>query len=234
MNLNLYSVDLSIWEGSQYLISEGKELEQVTRDDWSRMIKGLYDWICDLQRAEGKRRPKDERLQDLMYAYGRRRPLKFALLTVISKSHKRHLNRKLKPTVYHAHMLVYGYRVSVVVGLIKYYWTHVKGYAKSEPSVYDIKCYNDGKLIYNLAQQEGKPKVCISPAVTVDDLQAMYYGEFASLERFAITGRIETAALIKSIQLYGQILIRNGYSTSVKGRWMAGIRTRKSLKNKAG
>ena len=94
-NLNLYSVDLSLWEGSESL--DGKSLEDVTKEDWEGMIKGLYDWLRILQKAEGKRMPSDERLRDLMYAYGKRRSLHFVLVTVISKSHKKRLERPLKP-----------------------------------------------------------------------------------------------------------------------------------------
>lgn len=54
-NLNLYSVDLSLWKSAEYLTSQGKYLEQVTRKDWEGMIKGLYDWIRGLQRATGTR-----------------------------------------------------------------------------------------------------------------------------------------------------------------------------------
>ena len=89
--VNLYSVDLNLWEGSEYLKEQGKSLEDITVEDWEGMIKGLYDWIRDLQKAEGKRMPQDERLRDLMYAYGKRRPLHFVLVTAISKSHKRRL-----------------------------------------------------------------------------------------------------------------------------------------------
>lgn len=227
-NLNLYSVDLSLWESAEYLTSQGKHLDQVTRKDWEGMIKGLYDWIRGLQRVVGTRMTKDERLNSLMYAYGKRRPLKFVLLTVISKSHKKRLKQHLSDAAYHAHVLVYGYKVSVVVGLIKHYWANIKGYAKSEKEIHDIKCYDDGKLAYNLAQKDIKPKVCVSPVLTTDDLNAMYYGEFASLERFDKTKRIETEGIIKAMQLYGKILVKNGYSASVKGRWLAGIKSCKS------
>ena len=118
--VNLYSVDLNLWEGSEYLKEQGKSLEDITVEDWEGMIKGLYDWIRDLQKAEGKRMPQDERLRDLMYAYGKRRPLHFVLVTAISKSHKRRLSRRLKPSVVHAHVLVYGFCVSAVVGLLKH------------------------------------------------------------------------------------------------------------------
>lgn len=221
-NLNLYSVDLSLWEGSESL--DGKSLEDVTKEDWEGMIKGLYDWIRDLQKAKGKRMPQDERLRDLMYAYGKRRPLHFVLVTAISKSHKKRLERPLKPCFWHAHVLVYGYCVSAVVGLIKHYWTKIKGYARSEKNSYSIPCHDTGKLKYNMDQCEGKPKLCVSPVLTPDDLTGMYYSQFASIEKFVETGRLETDALLKSMQLYGQILIKNGHSASVKGRWLAGIR----------
>ena len=78
--------------------------------------------------------------------------------------------------------------------------------------------------MYNLVQREGKVKVCVSPALTMDDLIGMYYSQFASIEKFADTGRLETDALLKSMQLYGQILSKSGYSASVKGRWLAGIK----------
>lgn len=224
-NLNLYSVDLSLWEKSPYLISQGKSLDQVTYKDWECMLKGLYDWIRGLQKTAGTRMTKDERLNSLMYAYGKRRPLKFILLTVISKSHKKRLKQHLSDTFYHAHLLVYGYKVSAVVGLIKHYWANIKGYAKSEKAIYDIPCYDDGKLAYNLAQKDGKPKICVSPALTVNDLSAMYYGEFASLERFNKTKRVATEGIIKAMQLYGKILVKNGHSASVKGRWLAGIKS---------
>lgn len=227
-NLNLYSVDLSLWEGSEYLTSQGKSLEQVTRKDWECMLKGLYDWIRGLQKTAGTRMTNDERLNSLMYAYGKRRPLKFILLTVISKSHKKRLKQHLSDTFYHAHLLVYGYKVSAVVGLIKHYWANIKGYARSEKAIYDIKCYDDGKLAYNLAQKDGKPKVCVSPALTADDLKSMYYGEFASLERFNKTKRVATDGIIKAMQLYGKILVKNGHSASVKGRWLAGIKSCKT------
>lgn len=207
-NLNLYSVDLSLWEGSEYLTSQGKCLGQVTRKDWEVMIKGLYDWIRSLQKTAGTRMTKDTELNRLMYAYGKRRPLKFVLLTVISKSHKKRLKQHLSDTFYHAHMLVYGYQVSVVVALIKHYWASIKGYAKSEKFIYDIPCFDDGKLAYNLAQKDGKPKICVSPALTVNDLSAMYYGEFASLERFNKTKRIQTEGIIEAIRLYGKSLSR--------------------------
>lgn len=206
------------------MTSQGKCLEQVTRKDWEVMLKGLYDWIRGLQSATGTRMTKDERLNSLMYAYGKRRPLKFVLLTVISKSHKKRLKQHLSDAVYHAHVLVYGYKVSVVVGLIKHYWANIKGYAKSEKAIHDIKCYDDGKLVYNLAQKDIKPKVCTSPVLAADDLNAMYYSEFASLERFNKTKRIETEGITKAIQLYGKILVKNGYSATVKGRWLAGIK----------
>lgn len=232
--LNLYSVDLSLWEGSEYLKSTGKTLEDVTYEDWEKMIQGLYVWIRDLQTAEGKRMPSDERLRKLMYAYGKRRPLHFILLTVISKSHKKRLSRPLKPAVFHAHVLIYGYGVSAVIGLLKHYWTKIKGYSKSEPSIHDVKCFDDGKLMYNLVQREGKPKLCISPALTSEDLSGMYYGdEFAlkdeeltgaSVEDLEKTGRLKTKGLVKAIQRYGNVLKRNGYSDGVKGRWLAGIR----------
>lgn len=224
-NLNLYSVDLSLWESAEYLTSQGKHLEQVTRKDWEGMIKGLYDWIRGLQKATGARMTKDTELNRLMYAYGKRRPLKFVLLTVISKSHKKRLKQHLSDTFYHAHLLVYGYKVSAVVGLIKHYWANIKGYAKSEKAIYDIPCYDDGKLAYNLAQKDGKPKICVSPALTADDLNAMYYGEFASLERFNKTKRVATEGIIEAIRLYGKILVKNGHSASVKGRWLAGIKS---------
>lgn len=224
-NLNLYSVDLSLWEGSEYLTSQGKCLDQVTYKDWEAMIKGLYDWIRSLQKTAGTRMTKDKRLNSLMYAYGKRRPLKFVLLTVISKSHKKRLKQHLSDTFYHAHLLVYGYKVSAVVGLIKHYWASIKGYAKSEKFIYDIPCFDDGKIAYNLAQKDGKPKVCVSPALTVNDLSAMYYGEFASLERFNKTKRVATEGIIKAMQLYGKILVKNGHSASVKGRWLAGIKS---------
>lgn len=227
-NLNLQSVDLSLWEGSEYLTLQGKCLDQVTYKDWEGMIKGLYDWIRGLQRATGARRTKDKRLNSLMHAYGKRRPLKFVLLTVISKSHKKRLKQHLSDAAYHAHVLVYGYKVSVVVALIKYYWASIKGYAKSEKFIYNIPCFDDGKLAYNLAQKDGKPKICVSPVLTTDDLTAMYYGEFASLERFNKTKRIETEGIIKAMQLYGKILVKNGHSASVKGRWLAGIKSCKS------
>ena len=229
--LNLYSVDLNLWEGAEYLKEQGKSLEDVTVEDWEGMIKGLYDWIRDLQKAEGKRMPHDERLRNLMYAYGKRRPLHFVLVTAISKSHKKRLSRRLKPSVVHAHVLVYAYCVSAVVGLLKHYWTKIKGYARSESSIHAVKCYDDGKIIYNLAQKEGKVKICVSPVLTANDLKSMYYSQFASIEKFADTGRLETDALLKSMQLYGQILIRNGYSASVKGRWLAGIRPYKRHSN---
>lgn len=227
-NLGLYSIDLSLWEKSPYLSSQGKTLQQITRSDWENMIKGLYDWIRALQKPTGVRAVKDTKLNQLMYAYGKRRPLKFVLLTVISKSHKKRLKQHLSDAAYHAHVLVYGYKVSVVVGLIKHYWANIKDYAKSEKAIYDIKCFNDDKLAYNLAQKDIKPKVCVSPVLTVNDLNAMYYGEFASLERFGKTKRIETEGIIKAIQLYGKILVKNGYSASVKGRWLAGIKSCKS------
>ena len=229
--LNLYSVDLNLWEGAEYLKEQGKSLEDVTVEDWEGMIKGLYDWIRDLQKAEGKRMPHDERLRNLMYAYGKRRPLHFVLVTAISKSHKKRLSRRLKPSVVHAHVLVYAYCVSAVVGLIKHYWANIKGYAKSEKFIRNIPCFDDGKIMYNLAQREGKVKICVSPALTPDDLKSMYYGQFASIEKFADTGRLETNALLKSMQLYGQILVKNGYSASVKGRWLAGIRPYKRHSN---
>ena len=222
--VNLYSVDLSLWEGSEYLKEQGKSLEDITVEDWDGMIKGLYDWIRDLQKAEGKRMPQDERLRDLMYAYGKRRPLHFVLVTAISKSHKKRLSRRVKPSVVHAHVLVYGYCVSAVVGLIKHYWTKIRGYSRSESSIHAVKCYDDGKIMYNLVQREGKVKVCVSPALTQDDLIGMYYSQFASIEKFADTGRLETDAILKSMQLYGKILIKSGYSASIKGRWLAGIR----------
>lgn len=229
--LNLYSVDLNLWEGAEYLKEQGKSLEDVTVEDWEGMIKGLYDWIRDLQKAEGKRMPHDERLRNLMYAYGKRRPLHFVLVTAISKSHKKRLSRRLKPSVVHAHVLVYAYCVSAVVGLIKHYWANIKGYAKSEKFIYDIPCFDDGKIMYNLAQREGKVKICVSPALTPDDLKSMYYGEFASIERFNKTKRVATDGIIKAMQLYGKILVKNGHSASVKGRWLAGIRPYKRHSN---
>lgn len=229
--LNLYSVDLNLWEGAEYLKEQGKSLEDVTVEDWEGMIKGLYDWIRDLQKAEGKRMPHDERLRNLMYAYGKRRPLHFVLVTAISKSHKKRLSRRLKPSVVHAHVLVYAYCVSAVVGLIKHYWANIKGYAKSEKFIRDIPCFDDGKIMYNLAQREGKVKICVSPALTADDLNAMYYGEFASLEHFNKTKRVATEGIIKAMQLYGKILVKNGHSASVKGRWLAGIRPYKRHSN---
>ena len=51
-NLNLYSVDLSLWESAEYLTSQGKSLDQVTRKDWEGMVKGLYDWNWHTQEVE--------------------------------------------------------------------------------------------------------------------------------------------------------------------------------------
>ena len=161
-----------------------------------------------------------------MYAYGKRRPLKFVLVTVISKSHKSRLKQHLSDTFYHAHVLVYGYKATVACKLIKYYWSCVKGY--SGKKIRTMKCYDDGKLTYCLAQTDGvKPKICISPVITGDDLKAMYYGEFASIDKFNKTNRVETKSIIEAIRLYGKNLISNGYSTSVKGRWLAKIKNRK-------
>lgn len=225
-NLGLYSIDLSLWEKSPYLSSQGKTLQQITRSDWENMIKGMYDWIRALQKPTGVRAVKDTKLNQLMYAYGKRRPLKFVLVTVISKSHKSRLKQHLSDTVYHAHVLVYGYKTTVVCKLIKYYWSCVKMY--SGQKIRTMKCYDDGKLTYNLAQTDGvKPKICISPVITGDDLKALYYGEFASIDKFNKTNRVKTKGIIETIRLYGKNLISNGYSTSVKGRWLAGIKSRK-------
>lgn len=224
-NLGLYSMDLTIWEKSEYL--EGRKLSDVTYSEWERIIKGLYDWIRSLQTTEGKRRnPQfDGNVQKLMYAYGKRRPLKFVLVTVISKSHKKRLKQHLSDTVYHAHLLIYGYTVTVVKELIKYYWATFKKYSRSPKDIFCKKCYDNGKLTYNFAQTDGKkPKVCISPAINGSDLEAMYYGQYTDIRRFENTHRIKTEAILKAIKLYGNILISNGYSASVKGRWLAGIR----------
>lgn len=226
-NLNLYSVDLSLWKESPFL--SGRALDDITYDDWQALIKGLYDWIRKLQKAKGK---KDSSLapevKELMYAYGKRRPLKFVLLTIISRFHKKKLEQHLSSTAYHAHMLVYGYKISVVVKLIKYYWAS-HGYARSVKDIHDIKCYDNGKLAYNLAQSDGKkPMICVSPAITAYDLKSMYYGEFASIPKNGDTHRISTNAIIKAIDLYGNILIKNGYSTTVRGRFLARVRAVKS------
>jgi hypothetical protein len=218
-NLNLYSVDLSLWEGSESL--DGKSLEDVTKEDWEGMIKGLYDWLRILQKAEGKRMPSDERLRDLMYAYGKRRPLHFVLVTVISKSHKKRLERPLKPCFWHAHVLVYGYCASAVVGLIKHYWAGIKGYARSEKNIYSTPCYDTGKLKYNMDQCEGKPKLCVSPVLTSDDLTGMYYD---AVEDFEKSGRLKTDGVIKAIEKYGNVLEASGYSAMIREKWVKSIR----------
>lgn len=125
----------------------GKDINYITLNDWRGYIKKLFDW---LRKKERKR--------------------KFIAICFFSKSHKGHIRNTPKPTVWHAHLLIIGRETSIIRDRILDYWDTVKRYNESK-HCYNSKCYDDGKLIYNIDQSESEA-VCISPAVTLDDLRA--------------------------------------------------------------
>lgn len=178
---------------------------------WDKAILGLNDYLMKVQQATGKRKPTNGRLRSILYdRQGKRRKMKFIILSVLSCWHKGKMNLPLKKAPWHAHLLILGDNPRSVVELIKYYWCDLKryGWVNSHSRAMNVKarlCWNEDKLLYNLEQAEGVVSR-VSPWLTRDDLLAMGFDADAinskgRLKPSFVTERIEQVMLDTGLTL---------------------------------
>lgn len=158
-----------------------KPLNEISYYDVRSCLKGLFDYLGRRQRVKHKTYVTRSKI--------RSKGQKYVILGVISKSHKKHLRGKLKPSFYHAHLLVLSDNCTAIVNLIKRYWIYEKHYAYS---VYYEKCCDAGKLFYNLDQMEGNLITAISPCINYNDLldfgiDAVFIANFNSTHKLTIS-----------------------------------------------
>lgn len=191
-------------------------------DFWLQAIQGLNDYLIKAQIATGARKPTNKRLRSILYdKQGKRKKMKFIILSCISHWHKGKLKAPLTAAPWHAHLLILGDNPRPVVELIKYYWCDLKRYGmtNSHTRAINVKarmCWDENKLLYNLEQAAAV--ICrISPLLAKSDLLAMGFDADAvspngKLKRSFFTERViqvmlDTGLTLRKINEKRQIML---------------------------
>lgn len=129
--------------------------DNITIDDATNALKGLYDYLARRQRVK--------------CAQGRtqRKKRKYIMLGVISQTSRGHMYEEQHESGTHIHLLVWGYECTRIISDIIFYWTTLKRYSYIP---YYVKVFSANRIIYNISQAV-VIKSAISPAIDVENIE---------------------------------------------------------------